>query len=42
VQESVALSAMLDFAVVTGGDFRIDSAGYLQFVLFVIKGVGNR
>ena len=42
VQESVALSAMLDSAVVTGGDFRIDSAGHLRFALFVNQGVGNR
>ena len=42
MQEKVALSAMLDFAVVTGGDFRIDSAGHLRFALFVNQGVGNR
>ena len=42
VQESVALSAMLDSAVVSGGDFRIDPAGHLRFALFVNQGVGNR
>ena len=42
VQESVALSEILDGAVVTGGDFRIDSAGHLRFALFLGHGVGNR
>ena len=42
VQESVALSAMLDSVVVAGGDFRIDPAGHLRFALFVTQGVGNR
>ena len=42
VPESVALSAMLDGAVVAGGDFRIDTAGHLRFALFVSKGTGHR
>lgn len=42
VPESVALSAMLDGAVVAGGDFRIDTAGHLRFALFVRKGTGHR
>ena len=42
VPESVALSAMLDGAVVAGGDFRIDTAGHLRFSLFVSKGTGHR
>ena len=33
VPESVALSAMLDGAVIGGGDFRIDAAGHLRFAL---------
>jgi len=42
VPESVALSAMLDGAVVAGGDFRIDTVGHLRFALFVSKGTGHR
>ncbi len=42
VPESVALSAMLDGAVVAGGDFRIDTEGHLRFALFVSKGTGHR
>ena len=42
VPESVALSAMLDGAVVAGGDFRIDTSGHLRFALFVSKGTGHR
>ena len=33
---------MLNSAVVTGGDFRIDSAGHLRLALFVDQGAGNR
>lgn len=42
VPESVALSAMLDGAVIGGGDFRIDAAGHLRFALFVSNGTGHR
>ena len=42
VPESVALSAMLDEAVVARGDFRIDISGHLRFALFVSKGTGHR
>ena len=42
IPESVALSAMLDGAVIGGGDFRIDAAGYLRFALFVSNRTGHR
>ena len=42
VPERVALSAMLDRAVIGGRDFRIDPAGYLRFVLFASNGTGHR
>ena len=39
--ESLALSAMLDGAVIGGGDFRIDAASHLRFALFVGNGTGH-
>ena len=42
VPESVALSAMLEGAVIGGGDFWIDTAGHLRFALFVSSGTGYR
>ena len=42
MQESVSLKLVLDGAVASGRDFRIDPAGHLKFALFVNKGVGNR
>ena len=42
VPECVAISAMLDQAVIGGCDFRINTAGYLQFVLFASNGTGHR
>ncbi|ANT61288.1 hypothetical protein AYJ57_13445 [Salipiger sp. CCB-MM3] len=42
VADSVAVSRMLDDALVVGGDFRIDPAGHQRFGIFVSPGVGER
>ena len=39
--ESVALAAMLDWAVIYRVDFRIDAADHLLFAPFVSKGAGH-
>ena len=41
VPDSVAVSAMLDGAMIGGGDFRIDVAGHLRFALFLSNGTGH-
>ncbi|MBE9635679.1 DUF3422 family protein [Salipiger mangrovisoli] len=40
VPDSIAVSRMLDDALVTAGDFRIDPAGHQRFAIFVSPGVG--
>ena len=42
VPESVAVSRMLDDALIAAGDFRIDPAGHQRFALFASQGVGSR
>ena len=42
VPESVALSAMLEEAVIGGSGFWIDTAGHLRSALFVSSGTGHR
>ncbi len=42
VQESLAVSAVLDGAAVISGDFRIDPAGHLRFGVFVRPDTGAR
>ncbi|MEB3420839.1 DUF3422 domain-containing protein [Salipiger marinus] len=42
VADSVAVSRMLDDALVVAGDFRIDPAGHQRFAVFVSDGVGAR
>lgn len=42
VPESVAVSRILDDALVAAGDFRIDPAGHQRFAVFVSPGVGER
>lgn len=41
VQESLAVSAVLDDAAVVAGDFHIDPAGHTRFAIFVAEGVGQ-
>ena len=40
--ESVAVSRVLDDAAVVAGDFRIDQAGHLRFLVSVAPGTGQR
>ncbi|WP_353471974.1 DUF3422 domain-containing protein [Salipiger sp. H15] len=40
VPDSIAVSRMLDDALVVAGDFRIDPAGHQRFAVFVSPGVG--
>lgn len=42
VAESLAVSWVVDGAAVIAGDFRIDAAGHMRFVVFVREGVGAR
>ncbi|MEY8838009.1 DUF3422 family protein, partial [Cribrihabitans sp. XS_ASV171] len=42
VPESLAISHVLDDAMVAAGDFRIDPAGHMRFALFVSPGTGQR
>lgn len=42
VPESVAVSRVLDDAAVIAGDFRIDPAGHLRFLISVAPGTGER
>ncbi len=42
VTESIAVSYTLDRQAVVAGDYRIDSAGHLRFVVFVKPGTGER
>ncbi|SDE49850.1 Uncharacterized membrane-anchored protein [Salipiger thiooxidans] len=42
VADSVAVSRVVDDAVVIAGDFRIDAGGHLRFGVFPRKGVGER
>ncbi|MFD1342370.1 DUF3422 family protein [Litorisediminicola beolgyonensis] len=42
VSESVAVSSVIDDEAVIAGDFRIDPAGHLRFVLFAAPEVGER
>ncbi len=42
VQESLAVSAIVDRCAVMAGDFRIDSSGHMRFALFVKPGTGPR
>ena len=42
VSESVAVSKMLDDALVAAGDFRIDPAGHMRFAVFVGDTTGQR
>ncbi len=42
VPESLAVSSVLDEAAVIAGDFRIDSAGHLRFVVFAGEDTGKQ
>ncbi|NJM83258.1 MAG: DUF3422 domain-containing protein [Tabrizicola sp.] len=42
VPESLAISRVVDGAAVIAGDFRIDPAGHMRFVVFVRPGTGPR
>ncbi len=42
VQESVAVSSVLDGAAVVAGDFRLDASGHQCFAVFISKGTGSR
>ncbi len=42
VAESIAASYTLDRSAIVAGDFRIDSAGHLRFLVFVKEGTGAR
>ena len=42
VQESVAVSSVLDGAAVAAGDFRLDASGHQRFAVFISKGTGSR
>ncbi len=42
VPESLAVSRVLDDDAVVAGDFRIDSAGHMRFVVFATEGTGER
>lgn len=42
VPESLAVSQVLDDDAVVAGDFRIDSAGHMRFVVFASDGTGER
>lgn len=42
VQESMAVSSVLDGAAIISGDFRIDAAGHLRFGVFVRPDTGPR
>ncbi len=42
VAESIAVSYTLDKSAIIAGDFRIDQAGHLRFVVFIEKGTGER
>ena len=42
VQESVAISSVVDGDVIVGTDFRIDPVGHMRFACFVKKGVGRQ
>lgn len=42
VQESLAVSSVIDASAVIAGDFRIDPAGHMRFAVFVAPGTGPR
>ena len=42
VQESVAVSSVLDGAAVVAGDFRLDASGHQRFAVFISKGTDSR
>ena len=42
VQESVAISSVIDGAATVAGDFRIDAAGHSRFAVFVAPDTGKR
>lgn len=42
VPESLAVARVVDGAAVVAGDFRIDPAGHMRFVVFVAQGTGPR
>lgn len=42
VQESVAMSTVIDGAATVAGDFRIDAAGHSRFAVFVRQDTGKR
>ncbi|MDG2340487.1 MAG: DUF3422 domain-containing protein [Paracoccaceae bacterium] len=42
VQESLAISSVIDDAAVIAGDFRIDAAGHSRFAVFVASDTGKR
>ena len=42
VQESVAVSSVLDGAAVVAGDFRLDASGHQRFAVIISKGTGSR
>ncbi|MDO6587879.1 DUF3422 domain-containing protein [Salipiger sp. 1_MG-2023] len=42
VTESMAVSSVLDDAMIVAGDFRIDQGGHLRFAVFPRRGVGER
>jgi uncharacterized membrane-anchored protein len=42
VQESLALSAVLDGQLIIGTDFRIDTAGHMRMAIFAKPGTGER
>lgn len=42
VQESLAISSVIDDAAIIAGDFRIDAAGHSRFAVFVAPDTGKR
>jgi uncharacterized membrane-anchored protein len=42
VPESLAISRVLDDALVVAGDFRIDAGGHMRFAVFARPGIGER
>ncbi len=42
VQESLALSSVLDSQLIIGADFRIDTAGHMRIAIFARPGTGER
>ncbi len=42
VQESMAISTVIDGTATIAGDFRIDSAGHSRFAVFISPGTGKR